>query len=174
MLFYITGGAPQAVPGTACVEANRTACTEVYCSSVRPTSFFSKLPVTKQINKKTRLHQRMHRANIASNPSVSPPQPRCRSHNLHLQRIRLHATQPQLPPPQPLLHRRRVWVLTWRRCRWCNHMALGGGFRNAVTTSTSFFQYNIDVAVTPVAATLLSSNPRPLSVDQTNALYFVE
>jgi hypothetical protein len=34
MLFYITGGAPQAVPGTACVEANRTACTEVYCSSV--------------------------------------------------------------------------------------------------------------------------------------------
>jgi hypothetical protein len=34
MLFYITCGAPQAVPGTACVEANRTACTEVYCSSV--------------------------------------------------------------------------------------------------------------------------------------------
>jgi hypothetical protein len=34
MLFYITGGAPQAVPGTACVEANRTACTEIYCSSV--------------------------------------------------------------------------------------------------------------------------------------------
>jgi hypothetical protein len=33
MLFYITVGAPQAVPGTACVEANRTACTEVYCSS---------------------------------------------------------------------------------------------------------------------------------------------
>jgi hypothetical protein len=33
MLFYITGGAPQAVPGTACVEANRTACTDVYCSS---------------------------------------------------------------------------------------------------------------------------------------------
>jgi hypothetical protein len=32
-LFYITVGAPQAVPGTACVEANRTACTEVYCSS---------------------------------------------------------------------------------------------------------------------------------------------
>jgi hypothetical protein len=28
MLFYITVGAPQAVPGTACVEANRTACTE--------------------------------------------------------------------------------------------------------------------------------------------------
>jgi hypothetical protein len=26
MLFYITGGAPQAVPGTTCVEANRTAC----------------------------------------------------------------------------------------------------------------------------------------------------
>jgi hypothetical protein len=35
MLFYITVGAPQAVPGTACVEANRTACTEVYCSSER-------------------------------------------------------------------------------------------------------------------------------------------
>jgi predicted nucleic acid-binding Zn ribbon protein len=35
MLFYIIGGAPQAVPGTACVEANRTACTEVYCSSER-------------------------------------------------------------------------------------------------------------------------------------------
>jgi hypothetical protein len=35
MLFYITGGAPQAVPGTACVEANQTACTEVCCSSVR-------------------------------------------------------------------------------------------------------------------------------------------
>jgi hypothetical protein len=33
MLFYITGGAPQAVPGTACVEANRTACTEDPCSS---------------------------------------------------------------------------------------------------------------------------------------------
>jgi hypothetical protein len=33
-LFYITVGAPQAVPGTACVEANRTACTEVPCSSV--------------------------------------------------------------------------------------------------------------------------------------------
>jgi hypothetical protein len=32
-LFYITGGAPQAVPGTACVEANWTACIEVYCSS---------------------------------------------------------------------------------------------------------------------------------------------
>jgi hypothetical protein len=34
MLFYITDGAPQAVPGTACVEANQTACTEVCCSSV--------------------------------------------------------------------------------------------------------------------------------------------
>jgi hypothetical protein len=34
MLFYITGGAPQAVPGTACVEANQTVCTEVCCSSV--------------------------------------------------------------------------------------------------------------------------------------------
>jgi hypothetical protein len=34
MLFDITGGAPQAVPGTACVEANQTACTEVCCSSV--------------------------------------------------------------------------------------------------------------------------------------------
>jgi hypothetical protein len=33
MLFYIIGGAPQAVPGTACVEANQTACTEVCCSS---------------------------------------------------------------------------------------------------------------------------------------------
>jgi hypothetical protein len=33
-LFYITGGAPQAVPGTACVEANRTACIEDTCSSV--------------------------------------------------------------------------------------------------------------------------------------------
>jgi hypothetical protein len=32
-LFYITGGAPQAVPGTACVEANRTACIEDTCSS---------------------------------------------------------------------------------------------------------------------------------------------
>jgi hypothetical protein len=40
MLFYITGGAPQAVPGTACVEANRTAFTEVYCSSA-PSSFWS-------------------------------------------------------------------------------------------------------------------------------------
>jgi hypothetical protein len=29
MLFYITGGAPQAVPRTACVEANQTAYTEV-------------------------------------------------------------------------------------------------------------------------------------------------
>jgi hypothetical protein len=35
MLFYITVGAPQAVPGTACAEANRTVCTEVYCSSGR-------------------------------------------------------------------------------------------------------------------------------------------
>jgi hypothetical protein len=34
MLFYITGGAPQAVPGTACVEANQTACIEVCCNSV--------------------------------------------------------------------------------------------------------------------------------------------
>jgi hypothetical protein len=34
MLFYITGGVPQVVPGTACVEANWTACIEVYCSSV--------------------------------------------------------------------------------------------------------------------------------------------
>jgi hypothetical protein len=33
LLFYITGGAPQAVPGTACVVANQTACTEVCCSS---------------------------------------------------------------------------------------------------------------------------------------------
>jgi hypothetical protein len=33
MLFYITGGAPQAVPGTACVEANRTACIEDTCIS---------------------------------------------------------------------------------------------------------------------------------------------
>jgi hypothetical protein len=33
MLFYITGGAPQAVSGTACVEANWTAYIEVYCSS---------------------------------------------------------------------------------------------------------------------------------------------
>jgi hypothetical protein len=33
MLFYITGGAPQAVPGTACVVANQTVCTEVCCSS---------------------------------------------------------------------------------------------------------------------------------------------
>jgi hypothetical protein len=36
-LFYITGGAPQAVPGTACVEANRTACIEDTCSSARHT-----------------------------------------------------------------------------------------------------------------------------------------
>jgi hypothetical protein len=33
MLFYITGGAPQAVPGTACVEANWTACVEANYSS---------------------------------------------------------------------------------------------------------------------------------------------
>jgi hypothetical protein len=33
MLFYITIGAPQAVPGTAYEEANQTACTEVCCSS---------------------------------------------------------------------------------------------------------------------------------------------
>jgi hypothetical protein len=33
MLFYITGGAPQAVPGTACVEAISTACIEDTCSS---------------------------------------------------------------------------------------------------------------------------------------------
>jgi hypothetical protein len=32
-LFYITVGTPQAVPGTVCVEANRTACTEVSCIS---------------------------------------------------------------------------------------------------------------------------------------------
>jgi hypothetical protein len=38
MLFYITGGAPQAVPGTACVEANRTACIEDTCSSGKYTS----------------------------------------------------------------------------------------------------------------------------------------
>jgi hypothetical protein len=40
MLFYITGGAPQAVPGTACVEANQTACTEVCCSSVITSGWF--------------------------------------------------------------------------------------------------------------------------------------
>jgi hypothetical protein len=41
MLFYITGGAPQAVPGTACVEANRTACIEDTCSSgTKPPSLF--------------------------------------------------------------------------------------------------------------------------------------
>jgi hypothetical protein len=34
MLFYITSGASQAVPESACVEANRTACVELYCSSV--------------------------------------------------------------------------------------------------------------------------------------------
>jgi hypothetical protein len=34
-VVYITGGAPQAVPGSACVEVNWTACIEVYCSSVR-------------------------------------------------------------------------------------------------------------------------------------------
>jgi hypothetical protein len=39
MLFYITGGAPQAVPGTSCVEANRTACTEVYYSSASKAGF---------------------------------------------------------------------------------------------------------------------------------------
>jgi hypothetical protein len=47
MLFYITSGASQAVPESACVEANRTACVELYCSSdimiravgVPPTSF---------------------------------------------------------------------------------------------------------------------------------------
>jgi hypothetical protein len=33
MLFYITSGASQAVPESACVEANRTACVELYCSS---------------------------------------------------------------------------------------------------------------------------------------------
>jgi hypothetical protein len=32
-LFYITSGASQAVPESACVEANRTACVELYCSS---------------------------------------------------------------------------------------------------------------------------------------------
>jgi hypothetical protein len=40
MLFYITGGAPQAVPGTACVEANQTACTEVCYSSGSRTPLF--------------------------------------------------------------------------------------------------------------------------------------
>jgi hypothetical protein len=40
-LFYITGGAPQAVPGTACVEANRTACTEDPCSSEEVWKLFS-------------------------------------------------------------------------------------------------------------------------------------
>jgi hypothetical protein len=33
MLFYITSGASQAVPESACVEANWTACVELYCSS---------------------------------------------------------------------------------------------------------------------------------------------
>jgi hypothetical protein len=45
MLFYITGGAPQAVPGTACVEANRTACIEDTCSSVRtPDQYWTRSP----------------------------------------------------------------------------------------------------------------------------------
>ena len=43
MLFYITGGAPQAVPGTACVEANRTACTEDPCSSATSLVYIVKL-----------------------------------------------------------------------------------------------------------------------------------
>jgi hypothetical protein len=38
MLFYITSGASQAVPESACVEANRTACVELYCSSGPPAS----------------------------------------------------------------------------------------------------------------------------------------
>jgi hypothetical protein len=41
-LFYITGGAPQAVPGTACVEANQTACIEDTCSSGRMISWNAK------------------------------------------------------------------------------------------------------------------------------------
>jgi hypothetical protein len=36
MLFYITSGASQAVPESACVETNRTACVELYCSSDAP------------------------------------------------------------------------------------------------------------------------------------------
>jgi hypothetical protein len=38
-LFYITSGASQAVPESACVEANRTACVELYCSSVHSLFF---------------------------------------------------------------------------------------------------------------------------------------
>jgi hypothetical protein len=49
MLFYITGGAPQAVPGTACVEANQTACTEVCCSSEITPAVLPILFVTNQI-----------------------------------------------------------------------------------------------------------------------------
>jgi hypothetical protein len=39
MLFYITSGASQAVPESACVEANRTVCVELYCSSANSVSF---------------------------------------------------------------------------------------------------------------------------------------
>jgi hypothetical protein len=46
MLFYITGGAPQAVPGTACVEANQTACTEVCCSSEAKSVTSHKAPIS--------------------------------------------------------------------------------------------------------------------------------
>jgi hypothetical protein len=48
-LFYITGGAPQAVPGTAYVVANQTACTEVCCSSVK--IFFTNIFNTPSIKK---------------------------------------------------------------------------------------------------------------------------
>jgi hypothetical protein len=42
-LFYITGGAPQAVPGTACVEAISTACIEDTCSSGSNTQLCARL-----------------------------------------------------------------------------------------------------------------------------------
>jgi hypothetical protein len=60
MLFYITGGAQQAVPGTACVEANRTACTEDPCSSDYSMSLPKKLDITTEfityINKTNVVH----------------------------------------------------------------------------------------------------------------------
>jgi hypothetical protein len=71
MLFYITGGAPQAVPGTACVEANRTACTEDPCSSVRFTKSqldLSHQPKNNSMEKNMRFSD-MHCKGVKTYPS---------------------------------------------------------------------------------------------------------
>jgi hypothetical protein len=85
-LFYITGGAPQAVPGTACVEANQTACTEVCCSSGTVVSLPRRVPCSLVPPRRRGAHgQVRHVALSAPKPFPKPLEPG-RGHPTRLQR----------------------------------------------------------------------------------------